>query len=242
MALATNLQGLYGVWTRSTPSDDFFLVQSVIVLALFALGVGIRCAGVVSSERERKTWDLLLTTPMEPRHLLRGKLWGVIDSARPYLLAYIIPATLLAVGGGLLAVIWVVFWWAVSWVLMLFMGATGVRCSVRSQNSWRSLLASLLASAWTIGLRFAIVGVPVGFLATAGVVGVLHAAILAPGAWLLVSKVTFVLLSFAMTMFLLIGQAEYQLTSAEQWINQYERIAPHTLRSPRVRRGVRHMP
>src|SRR5262249_47966504 len=143
----------------------------------FSLGAGIRCAGVVSSERERKTWDLLLATPLEPRRLLRGKLWGVLDSARPYLLAYIIPAALLAVAGGVLAVIWALFWWSATWVLMYIMGATGVRCSVRSQNSWRSLLASLLANAWVIGMRFAIFGAPIGALVTGLLVGILQVAV-----------------------------------------------------------------
>jgi ABC-type transport system involved in multi-copper enzyme maturation permease subunit len=237
LGLAGDIRRLIDVWTRSSPSSTPFLVLSLAVTALFALGVGIRCAGVVSGERERKSWDTLLTTPMEPRHILRGKLWGVIDSARPYLLAYIIPAVLLAVGGGVLAVIWVVFWWAVTWIIMLFMGATGVRCSVRSQNSWRSLLASLLSNAWIIGLRYLMFGAPIGGLATGlviAVIGAMHAVTMPPGSFAPVGVVVFVLLSLGLTMFWLIAEAEYQLTTAEQWIHQHERISPLKLRAPRV--------
>jgi ABC-type transport system involved in multi-copper enzyme maturation permease subunit len=238
MALASDVQRLFGVWMRSATSDMSFLVLSVAVMALFSFGVAIRCAGVISSERERKTWDLLLATPMEPRHLLRGKLWGVIDSTRPYLLAYIIPATLLAVAGGVLAVVWVVFWWTATWIMMYFMGSTGVSCSVRSQNSWRSLLASLLANAWVIGGRYIVFGAPIGALAT-GLAWVGLQAFLPAGLLPTVTVVAFVLFSLGLTMFWLIAQAEYQLTRAEQWIHQHERIPPLRLRAPRAIQGSR---
>jgi ABC-type transport system involved in multi-copper enzyme maturation permease subunit len=234
VALAHDFRGLLGIWNRMAPAHVSFLVLSLATLALFALGVGIRCAGVISGERERKTWEVLLTTPMEPRHILRGKLWGVIDSARPYLLAYIIPAVLLGAVGGLLSLVWVVFWWAATWFLMYFMGATGVRCSVRSQNSWRSLLASLLSDAWIIGLRYCMFGAPIGALATGLLVGFLHAAVLPPGSFGPVVAVVFVMVSLGLTMGWLFAEAEYQLSNAEQWIHQHERIAPLRPRAPHV--------
>jgi hypothetical protein len=237
MALTSDIPSLLSVWRRSTPSSTPFLLLALTVMAVFTLGVGIRCSGVVSGERERKSWETLLTTPMEPRHILRGKLWGVIDSARPYLLAYIIPATVLAAAGGLLAVLWVVFWWALTWMMMYFMGATGVRCSVRSQNSWRSLLASLLSNAWVIGMRYLMFGAPIGGLATGLVIGVLQATLLPPGMFGTVVVVSFVMLSLGLTMFWLIAEAEFQLNNAEQWIYQHERVSPLKTRVPRVLRG-----
>src|SRR5207245_4527761 len=99
---------LVQVWRQIAPADDAFLLLSLSSLTFFASWVGITCAAVVSKERERHTWDLLLTTPLEPRQILRGKLWGVIDSARPYLVAYLVPAAVFAVAGGWLALVWVV--------------------------------------------------------------------------------------------------------------------------------------
>jgi ABC-type transport system involved in multi-copper enzyme maturation permease subunit len=120
-----------------------FLVQGVVVMLLASLVVGVRCSGAVTGERERGTWEALLLTPLSARELVRGKLWGVMGAGGWYLLAYAAPAALLAALGGPLSVFWVLVWLAVTALAMYFVGAAGMWCSVRSANSWQSLLKTL---------------------------------------------------------------------------------------------------
>ena len=50
--------------------------------------VGVRCSGSITGERERHTWDGLMTSPLSAREIVRGKLRGVLRATWPYLLAY----------------------------------------------------------------------------------------------------------------------------------------------------------
>src|SRR5262249_41435488 len=58
-----------------------FLVQTSVVMFLASLLVGVRSSGAIVGERERQTWDALLTTPLTERELVRGKYWAVIGVA-----------------------------------------------------------------------------------------------------------------------------------------------------------------
>jgi ABC-type Na+ efflux pump permease subunit len=122
-----------------------FLLQGIIVMFLASLVVGIRCSGSVTTEREKKTWEALLLTPLSATQILRDKLWGVISSSYWYLVAYAAPALLLASFGGVLALFWTVVWLAVTVLAMYYIGSVGLWCSVRSRSSWRALLGTLLA-------------------------------------------------------------------------------------------------
>ena len=120
-----------------------FLVQSVTVMVLASLVVGIRCSGAVTGERERQTWEALLLTPLSAKQLIRGKMWGIMGASYWYLLAYAAPAVTLSVFGGPLALFWTLLWLAVTVLAMYFVGAAGLWCSVRAKNSWRALLGTL---------------------------------------------------------------------------------------------------
>jgi ABC-type transport system involved in multi-copper enzyme maturation permease subunit len=120
-----------------------FLVQSVAVMVLASLVVGIRCSGAVTGERERQTWEAILLTPLSAKQLIRGKMWGIMGASYWYLLAYAAPAVTLSVLGGPLALFWTLLWLAVTVLAMYFVGAAGLWCSVRAKNSWRALLGTL---------------------------------------------------------------------------------------------------
>ncbi len=122
-----------------------FLVQGLLVMLLASLIVGVRCSGAVTGERERQTWEALLLTPLTAKQLIRGKLWGIMGASYAYLLAYAAPALVLSVLGGIMALLWVLLWLAVTVLAMYYIGAAGLWASVRSKNSWRALLATLLA-------------------------------------------------------------------------------------------------
>jgi ABC-type transport system involved in multi-copper enzyme maturation permease subunit len=123
--------------------DSAFSGQGFTVMMLAGLVIAIRCSGAVTGEREKNTWEALLLTPLETKQLIRSKLWGIIGASLPYLLAYAVPALGFSAIGGPGAVFWTVLWLGVTLLGMVFVGATGLWCSVRAKSSWRSLLSTL---------------------------------------------------------------------------------------------------
>jgi ABC-type Na+ efflux pump permease subunit len=121
-----------------------FLVQAIVALLVASLVVGIRCSGTITSEREKQTWEAVLLTPLSAKQIIRGKMWGVMGASYWYLLAYAAPAVTLSVLGGPLAFGYTVLWLAATVLAMYFIGAAGLWASVRSSNSWRSLLQTLV--------------------------------------------------------------------------------------------------
>jgi ABC-type transport system involved in multi-copper enzyme maturation permease subunit len=120
-----------------------FVSRSFCVLLIAGLVVGVRCSGAVSGEREKKTWEALLLTPLEIRHLIRGKFWGILGATYPYLAAYAVPALAFSLFGGWPAVSLTALFLAVTWLGMAYAGAAGIWCSVRSKTSWRSLTGTI---------------------------------------------------------------------------------------------------
>jgi len=80
---------LLAVWYGGTATVIGFLIQWAI---------GLRAGVAIASERERGTWDALMTSPLEGGEILRGKLWGSLHALR-----WLIAATLTA---------WTVTWLA----------------------------------------------------------------------------------------------------------------------------------
>jgi ABC-type transport system involved in multi-copper enzyme maturation permease subunit len=130
---------LGGAWTAT---GDFNQLGSIVGL-LATLVVAIRCSGAITGERERRTWEALLLTPLETRTLIRGKFWGILGSARPYLIAYAVPALTFSLLCGPVAVFWTALWLAITVLALAYAGAAGLWCSVMCSTSWRSLLLTL---------------------------------------------------------------------------------------------------
>jgi ABC-type transport system involved in multi-copper enzyme maturation permease subunit len=142
-----------------------FLVQSLVVMLLASLVVGVRCSGAVTGERERQTWEALLLTPLSAAQILDGKLWGVLGACLWYLLAYAAPAVTLSALGGPLALFWTLLWLAVTLLALYYVGSAGLWCSVRSRNSWRSLLGTL-AAGYVGGVALYLATSPVWYMAS----------------------------------------------------------------------------
>jgi hypothetical protein len=128
---------------RPIPTEEF-VWRGVCVLLIAGLVVGIRCSGAITGERERKTWEALLLTPLEIRHLIRGKFWGILGATTPYLVAFAVPALICSMLGGISALFLTALFTGVTWLGMAYVGAAGIWCSVRSKSSWRSLLMTLV--------------------------------------------------------------------------------------------------
>ncbi|HEY1376579.1 MAG TPA: ABC transporter permease subunit [Gemmataceae bacterium] len=70
--------------------------EGFYALLVATLVVGVRCSGTITGERERQTWDGLMTTPMTVPDIVRGKLRGILRATWPYVLAYWLGAGLVA--------------------------------------------------------------------------------------------------------------------------------------------------
>jgi hypothetical protein len=217
----------YEAVVRSTvgiePAGNAFLLQSVGALIIGSLWVGVRAAVSVTAERERQTWEGLLLTPLDAKQVIRGKVWGIIDSARPYLLAYILPALAFSAVGGLEATYWTSFWWLLTWIAMYFVAGAGVEASVRSSSSWRSLLNTLVTAGKAALSRLVLIGMGCGFVIAAA------ASLLSPstptGAPSAVSIVVFISVACATTAIALFAQGEFLIMRAEALVAFYERVS-----------------
>lgn len=163
---------IFLVWEFVPEAEIGFLIQSIMVVLLSSLLVGIRCSGAITGERERKTWEAILLAPLTARELVLGKLWGVIGASYDYLVAYAVPVILFSALGGPLAFIYTLLGLAVTVLMMYFVGSAGLWCSVKSKNSWRSLLATLGLGYVAGGLIYLLTTPVILILAYALVLGV----------------------------------------------------------------------
>jgi len=152
--------------------EQFFGLQAAIVLLAATAVVGIRCSGAVSGERERQTWEGLLLTPLPVRELVRNKVRGIIGAARPYLIAYAVPALAIALLSGPRSFLWIALALIGVWPAMYFLGAAGIYYSVYSASSWKSLLATL-GIGYAGGLIICTVSAPLVAAASAILIGML---------------------------------------------------------------------
>ena len=237
-----------GFLNQFGPADEGFQLLGVLVVLLFSLLVGVRCSGAISGERERQTWEALLLTPLSAKTLIRGKLWGAMGASYYYLIAYAVPALALSLISGLMSFFWVAIWLGVTFLAMYFIGATGLRCSVRAKNSWRSLLG-------TLGIGY--VGGFIVFAMTSPIVLIL-ALILMLGMQLIDQFFNTSLLASAtgggFTRFFLtfkiascLGLAlicwlmsKFFLHDTQKWVAERERTR-HWLDEPRYYRGKKHV-
>jgi ABC-type transport system involved in multi-copper enzyme maturation permease subunit len=223
-----------------------FLVQSLVAMLLASLVVGVRCSGAVTAERERQTWEALLLTPLSAGEILDGKLWGVLGAGLWYLLAYAAPAAALSALGGTLALFWTLLWLAVTVLAMYYVGAAGLWCSVRSRNSWRSLLGTL-AAGYVGGMALYALSAPVWAMVSVIVAMVLKAidrtwgtstaTVVTPGGLLALETPVLIASSAALAViFLLMARAFRRL--ARRWVAQRDRTR-HWSEEPVLRRARR---
>jgi ABC-type transport system involved in multi-copper enzyme maturation permease subunit len=69
---------------------DFAKIANYMMAWLLELAVGLRAASTIASERERNTWDSILTSPLEGREIVNAKLAGSLYGLRFLCLALVI--------------------------------------------------------------------------------------------------------------------------------------------------------
>jgi ABC-type transport system involved in multi-copper enzyme maturation permease subunit len=134
------------------------------LVCLLQWAVGLRAAVTIASERERGTWDGLLTSPLEGGEIVRGKLWGSLFALRWLFLATV-WVWFIGLICGVLRWHEVVVWISHVLIVGAFMAAVGVRSSLASATATRSM--SVTIGAW------------LAVYALASVVSVVVAAVLA---------------------------------------------------------------
>jgi hypothetical protein len=143
---ATYYSALRSTARRGPVPDPWpYLAQAFLFLFIAALVVAARCAGAVTGERERQTWESLRLTPLDGTTFLQGKLRGILDAVLPYYAAYAVPAFCLSAVGGIGGMLATGFGLVMAWPVMYYAAACGLRASVFGRSTWRSLVAGLMA-------------------------------------------------------------------------------------------------
>jgi ABC-type Na+ efflux pump permease subunit len=112
------------------------------------LGIGLRAAVSIASERERATWDAILMSPLKPAEISVAKVLGSLHALR-YLAAAMLLAWTLAVVVQAVSVHAYVIWLVGTFVMGCFMAAVGVRFSLSMPTATRAM-------SWTIGVRLGV--------------------------------------------------------------------------------------
>jgi len=160
--------------------------SATVIGLLIQWAVGLRAAVAISSERERGTWDALLTSPLEGPEIIRAKLWGSLHALRWLFAAAFVAWTIAAWFG---TMPWADYAESVigTGILAAFMAAVGVRTSLSAATATRAMeitigvwlgawVVDVVLSSLLMGILFFVVLVTVG-LATMGT--------FAPPAWLM---------------------------------------------------------
>jgi ABC-type Na+ efflux pump permease subunit len=127
--------------------DRMYADGSLVLMSLIVLAIGLRAAISISSERERNTWDSLLTSPLEGQDIVRGKIWGSIYSLRWLGLAAVWAWTItyvvtLGVPGGMkpFDLIGILL---LTGSMACFITAIGVRSSLATASSTKSITVTV---------------------------------------------------------------------------------------------------
>jgi ABC-type transport system involved in multi-copper enzyme maturation permease subunit len=204
--------------------NGWLLAQGVAVICLFGVVVALRTAGVISGERERSTWELLLLTPIESDELVAGKVGAVESYCFPYFMAYALPTVYFAwqsgavslsvIGGSLLATV----------SFMHFMAATGILWSASSSSSLRSLMGILAAGySYAAGVLFLFFCISVAASCLLGPAALFLLIAVSPATLESGFLVYSSLATFVGASWLLNRAASDRIQNAESWIDAHER-------------------
>jgi hypothetical protein len=123
---------LHGVDSNRLASE--VTTMGVILIVLGVAVVGVRCAGSISEEKRRKTWEDLVLTPLSMEEIVSGKRRGVLGAVIPYLAAYALPMFALGALAGRSSVTAAAVWVAVAGVLMVAAAWVGMEVSAGSED------------------------------------------------------------------------------------------------------------
>jgi ABC-type transport system involved in multi-copper enzyme maturation permease subunit len=144
-----------GVWWEAR----FHMTVLVPMASLLYLAVTILASSSIAAEKDRGTWDLLLSTALSGRRILGGKIYGTVRSGLVFLVLPIAHLALASIAG--LASAGMHYSVAFAVIVVLISGAylqlsVGTYFSIRSRSALNAFL-------WTLGFGLAVnLVVPVG--------------------------------------------------------------------------------
>lgn len=140
----------------ASSQDDLYTWMSVVsaaIASVMLLGIAVRAAGAISTERDRQTMDGLLTTPLSAQEMLAGKLVGSVLGLRAGLiwlgLCYalgLVTGVLHPVSLVLLLMAWLVY--------AATLASIGIWFSLACATSLRATVFTLVAAGFLGGGHF----------------------------------------------------------------------------------------
>ena len=127
-----------------------FPIIGATELSIVALIMPIETASAITSEREKQTFDILLTTVMTPRAIIRGKVLAAVMHIMTFIIASIPLMALSFTAGG-------IGWWALFaylicvFIFAYFIGSIGIFCSTITKKSIASIIISYVITSTIFG-------------------------------------------------------------------------------------------
>jgi hypothetical protein len=128
----------------------YLTVMATAVVCIAMLLAAVRAATSVTAERERQTWDVLLSTPLEGREIVWGKIVGSLYATRGLLALVAVLWLLGLLAGSLVPLVLPVVAMEIA-VIGLCAVALGVLFSLRMKSSLWSMAATLGTSVFVAG-------------------------------------------------------------------------------------------
>src|SRR5439155_1376216 len=118
-------------------------VYTFLFVLAAVLVVGVRSSGLITTERERDTWDALRLTPLLMGDIITQKFRGVYRAGCTWLIAYGAPALVLAAVLGVPYLIWMATRLVQAWLGVRVAVALGLYLSASAPSSRRALLGTI---------------------------------------------------------------------------------------------------
>ncbi len=151
------LGGRRGWHELAKPTNWWFRIAGTGVGSLMILVVAVRASTCISNERERDTFDALITTPMSSNAILGAKLLGCLTSVRTGWLWFGSMLTVAVLTGGvhLLAVPLVIAEW---FVYAAFFAMVGIGFSMSCRSSMRATVYTVMTTLLLGGGHWLVMG------------------------------------------------------------------------------------
>ncbi|MBO4336671.1 MAG: hypothetical protein J5842_01190 [Lachnospiraceae bacterium] len=122
---------------------NLFPIISIAELCIVALLVPITTAGAITGEKERQTFDIMMTTQISPLSIVIGKMMTGISRTMIYVIASI---PIMAVGFTIGGISWwtLLFYLALVLVLAIFEAAIGLFCSSVCKKTVTAIVMSYI--------------------------------------------------------------------------------------------------
>src|SRR5260370_32001882 len=122
--------------------EKWLMVCVPVVASIGMLGLALRAAGTISGERERQTLDSLLTSDLEAKDILLGKLFGCFWGMRKVGIVLAVTLALGTLTGGVLPPFTALVLLAL-FAHAAFAVSLGMYCSLLSRTTLRATIATV---------------------------------------------------------------------------------------------------